>query len=413
MPQDDPAELREWAKRVATRPVDAQPAPRRMAREDLRRDRPAVPRADQVRRRRRRDLHRRSVPAELSEIDFDVAIVDEAGQIGTNTALVPLARARAPSWSGTTCSSRRSWTARSRSGVRRSATPASATSLPRASLNCCGTGSPTVTGSCCPTAPDARQIADFISAQFYGGLLSTAVRREHRDPLFASPMAFVDTSGLPAAHVANERLEHGSLNGYTNPAEAAMLAGLAAFYHRLKVDWAVILPYKAQVKEVRARVDAADRSRGGHRPQHRHGRRLPGRRTRRHPARLHPQQRRGERRLPQASCAAPTSPSPAPGSQLVLIGDLRTLTRARDPGFRALARSLHDHLRAHGEIRPYAEIRTLLETHERPPDPVRRRPRPRTPAFALGRTPTRILKVLLPVHRVESRRRSPTPARTP
>ena len=55
---------------------------------------------------------------ELTHLDFDLAIVDESGQIGVADALIPLVRALVQrSWSGTTISCRRSWTATWRPGA--------------------------------------------------------------------------------------------------------------------------------------------------------------------------------------------------------------------------------------------------------------------------------------------------------
>ncbi|GAA4619440.1 hypothetical protein GCM10023195_87890 [Actinoallomurus liliacearum] len=300
---------------------------------------------------------------ELADVDFDVAIVDEAGQIGTNTALVPLVRARRavlvgdhkqlPPFLDTELEE---WGAADDD-------PRVRDLLAKSILELLWDGFPDT-----HRVLLSRQrrmpatIGDFISSEFYGGRLRTDVRREHRDPLFGSPMTFVDTSALPVAQRREQHsgLDHVNLSGYTNPAEAELIARLAAFYHRLKVEWAVILPYKAQVKEVRARVDrltgheadtllnvgTVDAFQGGERD-----------------VILHGFTRSNERgnvgflsELRRANVAFTRAKQ-----QLVLVGDLRTLTGARDPGFRALARSLHDHLRTHGEIRPYAEIRSLLE----------------------------------------------------
>lgn len=46
--------------------------------------------------------------------------------------------------------------------------------------------------------------------------------------------------------------------------------------------------------------------------------------------------------------------------QLVMVGDLETLTQARDRGFRALARSLRAYLEENGEIVSYTTIRGRL-----------------------------------------------------
>jgi hypothetical protein len=44
----------------------------------------------------------------------------------------------------------------------------------------------------------------------------------------------------------------------------------------------------------------------------------------------------------------------------VLLGDLSTLSMARDSGFRQLAQSLRDHVAYRGDIRQYSEIRDRL-----------------------------------------------------
>ncbi len=300
---------------------------------------------------------------ELAEVDFDVAIVDEAGQIGTNTALVPLTRARRAVLVGDHLqlppfldSDVEEWGAQV-------GEPRIRELLAKSILELLWDRFPD--GNRVLLSRQRRMpavIADFISARFYDGRLRTAVRREHRDPLFNAALAFVDTSGLPAAQRRERRAgpDHGDQAGYINPAEADMVAELAAYYHRLKLDWAVILPYKAQVNQVRTRVDrltgndadtalnigTVDAFQGGERDVIVHGF------TRSNGG--------GNvgflKELRRANVAFTRA-----REQLVLVGDLRTLTGARDPGFRALARALHDHLRARGDIRPYAEIRTLLE----------------------------------------------------
>jgi hypothetical protein len=78
---------------------------------------------------------------ELSDVDFDLAIVDEAGQIGTADLLVPLVRARRAvlvggrCWSATSSSYRRSSTPRSTPGARTWATRASGHCSRRAHWN--------------------------------------------------------------------------------------------------------------------------------------------------------------------------------------------------------------------------------------------------------------------------------------
>ncbi|WP_374119540.1 AAA domain-containing protein [Streptomyces sp. RKAG290] len=54
-------------------------------------------------------------------------------------------------------------------------------------------------------------------------------------------------------------------------------------------------------------------------------------------------------------------------SQLVLTGDLSTLMRADDPGFRTLIGDLHQHLLERGDLRDYWEVMAVLD--ETVPDP--------------------------------------------
>ncbi|MFL1906125.1 DEAD/DEAH box helicase [Streptomyces tauricus] len=295
---------------------------------------------------------------ELSGIDFDLAIVDEAGQIGMTDALVPLVRAR------------------------RAVLVGDHQQLPPfldSEVETWGksVGDPAITRLLAASAletlmsrlPDSHRvlltsqrrmppvIADFISDTFYDGQLRTAVRREHRDPLFRTPMAFVDTSDLPTDRRYEQKGRAGERfgqRGYTNRAEAKLLADLAAFYHARGVEWAVIVPYRAQRAEIAAslarRVDPAhvslnvgtvDSFQGGERDVILYGF------TRSNPY--------GEvgflKELRRANVAFTRAKH-----QLVLVGDLSTLSDARDAGFRELTRSLKGHLDEHGEIRAYKQV---------------------------------------------------------
>ncbi len=200
-------------------------------------------------------------------------------------------------------------------------------------------------------------IGDFVSMSFYGGRLRTCVRREHRDPVFRRPLAFVDTAGLAAGQRqerSGRERERWGQPGYTNPAEASLLTSLAALYQRRGADWAVIVPYRAQaaliVSELTGivadtsltelNVGTVDSFQGGERDVILYGF------TRSNPhgnvgflAEL--------RRLNVAFTRA--------RYQLVAVGDLDTLASARDPGFRELIWSLRDHVGEHGEICSYAE----------------------------------------------------------
>ena len=124
---------------------------------------------------------------------------------------------------------------------------------------------------------------------------------EHRDLLFRSPLAFVDTASLPPGerHETSGRgRERWDQPGYTNPAEAELLTELAGHYHRQGREWAVIVPYKAQATLITNAVTAVDRRREAGPAERGDRRLLPGWRARRHPLRVHPQQPRRKSGIP-------------------------------------------------------------------------------------------------------------------
>jgi AAA domain len=300
---------------------------------------------------------------EISGLDFDLAIVDEAGQIGVADVLVPLVRARRGVLVGDHLqlppfldSEVEQWGKSIDDGATRELMTKSALELLIADL------------------PDSHivwltgqrrmpaMIADFVSEAFYEGRLRTCVERVHADPVFGRPLAFVDTARLPGGQ-RNEKSgrarERWGQPGYTNPAEASLLVSLAAGYHRNGADWAVIVPYRAQAAEIvsalvgmvgdatliELNVGTVDSFQGGERDVILYGF------TRSNPhgnvgflAEL--------RRLNVAYTRA--------RQQLVLVGDLDTLTSARDPGFRELVSALRDHAGLHGEICSYADVRGRL-----------------------------------------------------
>lgn len=295
---------------------------------------------------------------ELSDVDFDLVIVDEAGQIGTADLLVPLVRARRAVLVGDQQqlppfldSEVEAWgkeagDPRIRELLTTSALEHLANRLPRTNV--------------VPLTWQRRMpsvIADFSSRMFYGGKLRTAGTHVHDDDLFGSPMVFVDTARLPA-HERHERsarqLDHRQ-TGYDNPAEALLLARLAARYDAAGRDWAVIVPYAAQVKaitraivelignepRVKLNVGSVDSFQGGERQVVLYG--------------FTRSNENGNvgflRELRRANVAFTRAKE-----QLVLVGDLDTVTMARDTGFRDLARALRDHVATVGEIRQYDDV---------------------------------------------------------
>ncbi|MEK8173612.1 AAA domain-containing protein [Streptomyces sp. M19] len=230
-------------------------------------------------------------------------------------------------------------------------------------------------------------------------------------------MAFVDTAALPdrvrRETTGRRAVERLGRQGVLNTCEAVLLARLAAFYHRRGAEWVVIVPYLAQRAEVighltpligdsqlaASSVGSVDSYQGGEREVVLYGF-----------TRSNSQGRIGFlKELRRANVAFTRAKS-----QLVMTGDLGTLLRADDPGFRALAEQLHRHLRERGELRDYQDVmdaldavaRTRKETvrdHGSPPDVVPRGACPEDAAFGQGIAPTRLYALLLPVWEVEVR----------
>ncbi|MFG3255062.1 DEAD/DEAH box helicase [Streptomyces sp. NPDC048172] len=301
---------------------------------------------------------------ELSGVDFDLAIVDEAGQIGVADALVPLTRVRRgvlvgddrqlPPFLDTEVAD---WAQETGDAHMIRLTCQSALEQLRAGLP----SSHIVQLTRQRRMP--AEIADFISASFYRGELLTEKEHQHTDPLFASPMAFVDTAALPdrtRRESAAGRADGSGGKGSFNTCEARLLAHLAAFYHRRGSEWVVIVPYLAQRREVvrhltpligdsqlaDASVGSVDSYQGGEREVVLYGF-----------TRSNPEGRIGFlKELRRANVAFTRAKS-----QLVLVGDLSTLLRADDPTFRALAEDLHAHLRDRGDLWDYQDVMATLD----------------------------------------------------
>ncbi|MEV4019912.1 AAA domain-containing protein [Nonomuraea angiospora] len=301
----------------------------------------------------------------LDNVDFDVAIVDEAGQISTADLLVPLVRARRAVLVGDHVQlpplpDQRlvAWAAAEHpgdSGLARLITDSAFELL-------------------FPSTPPENKellrfqrrmpesLARFISRHFYGGLLETDVRRVHHDDLFAAPVAFVDTAELPERARRDRKPradEPWPKDSRLNECEARLLALLAAHYHAQSDDWAVILPYSAQIglvtsllarrigdeSVVARRVATVDSFQGGQ-----HDTILFGFTV------SNPYRNVGFLREVRRSNVAFSRAK----QRLILVGDLTTLLNATDPGFRDLAQALHDHVRTPGDLRGYREIMRRL-----------------------------------------------------
>ncbi|WP_425246491.1 DEAD/DEAH box helicase [Streptomyces sp. NEAU-NA10] len=302
---------------------------------------------------------------ELSGLDFDLAVVDEAGQIAVPDALVPLVRARRAVLVGDHRQlpphldpEVREWAADTGDPVLLDLVTTSVLELLCARLPEAGTVALT----------NQRRmpsvVADFVSAAFYGGQLRTPVPDgPHDSRLFGAPMAFVDTSRLPLGGRSEQEAVSAAGQeraGYVNPAEAELLTLLAAHYDERGEQWAVIVPYAAQAelitealtlrtgrpRHVRLNVGTVDSFQGGERDVILYGF-----------TRSNPAGRVGFLAELRRTNVAFTRAR----RQLVLVGDLATLTRATDSGFRELMRSLREHVAARGEIRAYDDVRALVE----------------------------------------------------
>jgi superfamily I DNA and/or RNA helicase len=93
-----------------------------------------------------------------------------------------------------------------------------------------------------------RQIADFISGQFYGGNYHTGLDHAHTDAFFSgSPLVFIDT--MREFRHFEQRAEDGQ--GYFNLQEASLISDLLLAYQGKNVQVGVIVPYKKQAEVIR------------------------------------------------------------------------------------------------------------------------------------------------------------------
>jgi ATP-dependent RNA/DNA helicase IGHMBP2 len=303
--------------------------------------------------------------SEIAAVDFDLAIVDEAGQIGVADLLVPLTRARRAVLVGDhnqlppfVDAEVEQWGRELGDATVRSLLTTSGFEMLVKALPASHITILTVQRR----MPEV--IADFISNAFYGGRLRSKVERQHDDPLFRRPLAFVDTSRLTEA----QRFERAAVRrdargGKVNPAEARMLARLAGFYHCRGTEWALIVPYAEQVRMIMellrddiaesdviaGNVGTVDSFQGGERDLILYGF-----------TRSNAEGRVGFLDELRRANVAFTRVK----RQLVLVGDMGTLVRASDDEFRRLACALRDHIVARGDRWDYRELRARLETLE-------------------------------------------------
>ncbi len=308
----------------------------------------------------------------ISDLDFDLAIVDEAGQISTPNLLVPLVRSRRAMLVGDHQQLPPFQDEELREWAERSPT----------STDSGGTGAADVTQLLAKSAfelvfgrmPSSHtkwlktqrrmppEIATFVSTTFYQGQLRTEHAGGSPDLIFRSPFGMVDTSDTPrqrrtetAMRGRGEAIAH----GYRNELEADIIVSLLRGYERQYRDWAVIVPFNAQKALIIDRlkndpaasagiednVGSVDSFQGGERDLIIFGF------TRSNPD-GHIGFLRELRRFNVAITRA--------RRQLVLVGDLGTLREARHPGFRGIAGELSGHLDRVGDRRSSREISAAL-----------------------------------------------------
>jgi hypothetical protein len=298
----------------------------------------------------------------LNDVRFDLAIVDEAGQIAAPNLLVPLVRAKRAVLVGDHVQLP-PYAEMELAEWARTENPVLADLVTNSAFE-----------MLFPYVPDGsrqmlnvqrrmpRVIGDFVSAQFYGGRLGTDTQRAERDELFASAIAFVDTAELPAAR-RRERPprpdEPWPRTSWVNDTEAQLITDLVAYHDRRKNDWVVIVPFSAQEGRVSAllaerlgdeervasRVASVDSFQGGE-----HDTVIFGftRSNSKGTIGFFSDVRRSNVAFSRAR------------QRLVMVGDMSTLLNASDAGFRLMMTALHDHLRQRGDIRGYREISALL-----------------------------------------------------
>jgi hypothetical protein len=322
---------------------------------------------------------------ELEDLDFDLAIIDEAGQIGLPDLLVPLVRAKRAVLVGDhnqlppfVDSEVQTWL-RNRSAQMQLASEEFDEEVDTDQIADLVTKSAFEQLFTATTDRDhivsftkqgrmPRVIADFSSQHFYNNKLRTFEddKMRHtldRDPLFSNHLAVIDTSDAPFNikwEIAQKRLESLGESGYVNIAEARLIANIAEIYQKAGKEWVVIVPYRAQarriIQELKKRLDddisleeriaTVDSFQGRERNKVIYG--------------FTRSNQDGQigflkelRRLNVAMTRAQ--------QQLVLVGNFAMLTQANDARFRHVMASLYSYAAQHGERLSFASAYSRLQ----------------------------------------------------
>jgi superfamily I DNA and/or RNA helicase len=213
-------------------------------------------------------------------------------------------------------------------------------------------------------------IANFASQHFYENQLYTVHPEKvssatHHDPLFHSPLAVINTADLAVAghrEVQKLKAEHWGGKGYINTIEARIISSLAAYYEQINAQWIIIVPYRAQAQHIieliqnqfqatgiswEDRISTVDAFQGsecekviyGFTRSNTHGK-----------IGFLAELRRLNVALTRAK------------EQLIVIGDFSTLANATNERFRGLARSLYQHAQQYGEVLSYEQCMQRIAT---------------------------------------------------
>lgn len=226
-------------------------------------------------------------------------------------------------------------------------------------------------------------VAQFASRHFYEDKLYTAKEDKQSDPLFRSPLAFVNVPKQPPAkgrknfwggndnapggrNSAHDPEELGG-SGWYNEVEAQLIVDIVAVYEDTGAEWVVIVPYKAQAELIRRllkfhignevqgksfheRVATVDSFQGGECQKVIYGF-----------TRSNRENKIGFLKEPRRLNVALTCPK----EQLVLIGDASTLSRAQNEAFRTLFNALQEHAIQQGDFLSYEDCRQRLDIIKR------------------------------------------------
>jgi hypothetical protein len=382
-PHDQPTSLQEW-EHLANRLRSAAGAARRRA-SVLAEWRACVPRVGEE---FQRELVRyadvvaatcigAATTELLAELDFDIAIVDEAGQISLPNLLVPLVRAKravlvgdhaqlppfldddVKRWGNSLARARDVPTATGAEVVDLLAmsaferlydrVPADHKDMLRVQRRM------------------PKELADFVSRTFYRDALDTEHPGAGADPIFRSSFAMINTADRPPRERAEarsgRRREDWNQRGYVNEFEATLITQLIIRYVRWYPDWTVIVPYRAQADLLRRRIAA--RLGDGPHVTERVG--------------TVDSFQGGERSLIVYGFTRSNSPGDIgflkelrrinvaisrAQSQLVLVGDTHCLEHANDHVFASVMRSMTAYLRHNGDLRGSREVEAAMRGME-------------------------------------------------